>query len=250
MEVKQEYSETCQVEIDYNDLNDPLLDGFKCEIKEESNQESTDNMFDSLALKEFPVKTKIEQDGNKLTSFKAKQKTKEAMPYFHMPLKFSISKLVPLLLYTREDKEILIVILKKYPIIENKNTNATTIKKKSEAWNAVMHDYNTVRTEISTVTQLKCCWDKIKRQKKMELSKERQNRMSTGGGGGIPDINILPDVEVIATHLSEEVTNLVNSDAQYMGNKLCSGSRSSLFRNNPVASCDMVMVKGNIQYDT
>uniref|UniRef100_A0A6P7GBS4 Regulatory protein zeste n=1 Tax=Diabrotica virgifera virgifera TaxID=50390 RepID=A0A6P7GBS4_DIAVI len=122
--------------------------------------------------------------------------------------------------YTREDKEILIEILKKYPIIENKNTDATTIKKQSEAWNAVMHDYNAVRTEIRTVTQLKRCWDKIKRQKKMELSKERQNRMSTGGGGGIPDINILPDVEVIATHLSEEVTNLVDSDAQYMGNKL------------------------------
>uniref|UniRef100_A0A6P7GQY3 Regulatory protein zeste n=1 Tax=Diabrotica virgifera virgifera TaxID=50390 RepID=A0A6P7GQY3_DIAVI len=144
-----------------------------------------------------------------------------------------------------EDKE----ILKKYPIIENKNTDATTIKKKSEAWNAVMHDYNAVRTEIRTVTQLKRCWDKIKRQKKMELSKERQNRMSTGGGGGIPDINILPDVEVIATHLSEEVTNLVDSDAQYMGNKLRSRSRSPVFRNNPVANCDMVTVKGNLQYD-
>uniref|UniRef100_A0A6P7GTD7 Uncharacterized protein LOC114346188 n=1 Tax=Diabrotica virgifera virgifera TaxID=50390 RepID=A0A6P7GTD7_DIAVI len=67
--------------------------------------------------------------------------------------------------------------------------------------------------------------------------------MSTGGGGGIPDINILPDVEVIATHLSEEVTNLVDSDAQYMGNKLRSTSRSPVFRNNPVASCDMVTVK-------
>uniref|UniRef100_A0A6P7H5B7 Uncharacterized protein LOC114347202 n=1 Tax=Diabrotica virgifera virgifera TaxID=50390 RepID=A0A6P7H5B7_DIAVI len=71
--IKQEISEeTCGVKIENNILDDALLDNFKYEIKKESNVESTD-----YALKEFPIKTEIEQDGNTVTCFKEKQKTTE-----------------------------------------------------------------------------------------------------------------------------------------------------------------------------
>ncbi|XP_072383213.1 uncharacterized protein [Diabrotica undecimpunctata] len=75
--IKQEISEeTCEVEIENNDLDYALLDRFKCEVKEESNLESRDDTFDCSALNEFLIKTEIEQDENKLTRFKGKRKIK------------------------------------------------------------------------------------------------------------------------------------------------------------------------------
>ncbi|CAG9833370.1 unnamed protein product [Diabrotica balteata] len=83
--IKQETSEeTCEVEIENSELDDALLDRFKGEIKEESNLESTDDTFDRSALKEFPIKTEIEQDGNKLTRFKGKRKINEEKKWKHL----------------------------------------------------------------------------------------------------------------------------------------------------------------------
>uniref|UniRef100_A0A6P7GWU7 Zinc finger protein 845-like n=1 Tax=Diabrotica virgifera virgifera TaxID=50390 RepID=A0A6P7GWU7_DIAVI len=79
MEVKQEISEqTCGVEIDNNGVDDVRLENFKSEIKEESNLESTDYPLECLDLKEFPIKTKIEKDGNEVTCFEEKQNTTQS----------------------------------------------------------------------------------------------------------------------------------------------------------------------------
>ncbi|XP_072396777.1 uncharacterized protein [Diabrotica undecimpunctata] len=76
--IKQEISEdTCEVKIENNGLDEALLDSFKYEIKVEPNLENIDYTSDCLALKEFPVKTEVEQDGKILICFKEKQKTKE-----------------------------------------------------------------------------------------------------------------------------------------------------------------------------
>ncbi|XP_072399761.1 uncharacterized protein [Diabrotica undecimpunctata] len=84
MEVKQEFSEeSYKVEIEDCDLmmrrDDAVLDGFKCEIKEESIVQSTHDACDYLDIniKEYSTNIEINQDINKLNPFEENQKTEK-----------------------------------------------------------------------------------------------------------------------------------------------------------------------------
>ncbi|XP_050501348.1 uncharacterized protein LOC126881239 isoform X2 [Diabrotica virgifera virgifera] len=79
MEIKQETSEkTFKIEID-NETSVHPLNAFKIEIKEEPKREGSYQEFNYLDFKEFPVKTKAEQeqDEYKLTLLEEKQTTNE-----------------------------------------------------------------------------------------------------------------------------------------------------------------------------
>ncbi|KAK9688305.1 Myb/SANT-like DNA-binding domain [Popillia japonica] len=109
--------------------------------------------------------------------------------------------------YTAEEKERLVQVLKAYSIIECKQSDATTIKKKA-AWENVEKDFNASGTgEKRTVLQLKRCWDKIKRQRKEINASDRRNRMATGGGPSTLVIHekIVADVDAIALQAIEEI---------------------------------------------
>lgn len=46
--------------------------------------------------------------------------------------------------YTAEEKEVLIQLILKYPIIEEKKTDATSIRRKTEAWEKLCFEYNSI----------------------------------------------------------------------------------------------------------
>uniref|UniRef100_A0A6P7G6X6 Uncharacterized protein LOC114334722 n=1 Tax=Diabrotica virgifera virgifera TaxID=50390 RepID=A0A6P7G6X6_DIAVI len=77
MEIKQETSEIqCKTEV-CDDFNDGLLlDNIKMEIKEEPKIENTNDTFDCVDVKEYPIKTDTEQDEDKLGTSHEEQ-TKE-----------------------------------------------------------------------------------------------------------------------------------------------------------------------------
>ncbi|XP_037976501.1 uncharacterized protein LOC105385195 [Plutella xylostella] len=88
-----------------------------------------------------------------------------------------------------EEKELLKTLVKEQvSVIENKNTDANTNKKKTDAWNKLCSTFNEVNSTglPRTVKNLKTQWSMIKMDKKKELSKERKSIMKTGGGSQSP----------------------------------------------------------------
>uniref|UniRef100_A0A6P7GT39 Zinc finger protein 583-like n=1 Tax=Diabrotica virgifera virgifera TaxID=50390 RepID=A0A6P7GT39_DIAVI len=90
-ETEKEISEeTCKIEIEYHDLDDALLDGFKREVQDESNSH---DLYDSLGLNKCPVNTEIEQHGNELNPFEENQEIeKDCLPENKMEIKETLTE--------------------------------------------------------------------------------------------------------------------------------------------------------------
>ena len=68
--------------------------------------------------------------------------------------------------YTEQEKESLIEIVKEYHnIVENKQTDGTSVKLKNEAWEAIAARYNaTSHTGIRSASQLRLLYECIKKK--------------------------------------------------------------------------------------
>uniref|UniRef100_A0A2A4JIL7 Regulatory protein zeste n=1 Tax=Heliothis virescens TaxID=7102 RepID=A0A2A4JIL7_HELVI len=106
-------------------------------------------------------------------------------------------------------------ILKKYStFIENKDTDGATLKTKNEAWSRITAEYNAspLASKQATTKQLRRLWINTKQRQREALTKERQHRLSTGGGPSISDAVIDPDVSMVAPALIVGIDNAVDSD--------------------------------------
>nr|CAH7721382.1 unnamed protein product [Callosobruchus chinensis] len=105
--------------------------------------------------------------------------------------------------YTWEDKQLLAGILKNHKIVEDRRVDATTNKRKNDAWEAIMEEYNAGSTKQQrTVVQLKRCWDKMKRKRKEEKQKEKaENCISEAADQNKSSVN-----EIVSQYIQDEIS--------------------------------------------
>ncbi|XP_026736287.1 uncharacterized protein LOC113499898 [Trichoplusia ni] len=66
--------------------------------------------------------------------------------------------------------------------------------------------------EPASGEQLRRLWQNLKTRQRDALTRERQHRMATGGGGPCPDADIDPNIAEISPALFVEIQNTLDSD--------------------------------------
>ncbi|XP_069364406.1 uncharacterized protein [Maniola hyperantus] len=95
--------------------------------------------------------------------------------------------------FSTEEKELLISLIKREKVVEDKRTNKATNKLKVEAWERIQKKYNSHDfVSKREVIQLKRCWEKLKRSIKDAQSQEMKSRLSTGSGSPPPSEDYVP----------------------------------------------------------
>ncbi|XP_077262539.1 myb/SANT-like DNA-binding domain-containing protein 3 [Temnothorax americanus] len=83
--------------------------------------------------------------------------------------------------FTNEEKiDLLDKIFVYRHIIENKQSDITSISKKDEAWANITREYNENRSIIRTEKKLRSCWDNIKRDTRKYCAALKQESYKTG----------------------------------------------------------------------
>ncbi|CAG9859506.1 unnamed protein product [Phyllotreta striolata] len=116
--------------------------------------------------------------------------------------------------YTSDEQIAFLQIVAKYPIIEEKRTDANAIEKK-EAWANISIEFNAKSNVKRTITELKRHWERVKRDRKIVLANEWRELLATGDGEAVP----VPPMEVeIEDHF--EIDNIYDSDGIFMNQNL------------------------------
>lgn len=121
--------------------------------------------------------------------------------------------------YTEQEKESLIEIVKGFHgIIENKQTDGTSVKSKNEAWELITAHYNaTSHTGIRTVSQLRLLYECMKKKAKKDKANEKVEIYKTGGGSSKCGVDAVGEkmLALNADVSTREVVNVYDSDAQF-----------------------------------
>ncbi|XP_025158063.1 uncharacterized protein LOC112589350 isoform X2 [Harpegnathos saltator] len=146
--------------------------------------------------------------------------------------------------YTTVERKLFVEILKDFKhVIEVKKSDSSTLHDKELAWAEICKRCNnsSMIMQERTVQQLKKLWTNIKQTQRELLTKEKQARLTTGGGPPLPEINIDPDVAIIAPHLlktapvlftSNITENEINEKGEHILNLLVNDDISSLYGSN------------------
>lgn len=122
--------------------------------------------------------------------------------------------------YSDLEKSLLIELIKKYNIVENKQTDSSMLKKKKMGWKLITTEYNSqpeVLTKRSDV-QLKKLWMNLKQKKRKENTALKHSQLKTGGGP--PDDIVcdpaLKSVEIAAPNFDVTLENVFDSDHTFL----------------------------------
>lgn len=81
------------------------------------------------------------------------------------------------------DKALFLEVMKRYvSVIESKKHDNNIIKKKIRAWDDIHTDFNSEATVNKTLDQLKVLWKDCKAKAKKAMSRDKRERIKTGGG--------------------------------------------------------------------
>ncbi|XP_069674522.1 myb/SANT-like DNA-binding domain-containing protein 3 [Periplaneta americana] len=137
-------------------------------------------------------------------------------------------------LYTAEEKLLLIDLVGKHKILEDKRTDIISLSKKKKTWEDVCNAYNEeANVTKRTVQQLKKCWVNIKSKRKKELAHETRERLKTGGGPPPDNTTEFPELDLVVPHLSHNVGFLFDNDALQVNNSQLSTEAVSVVEANP-----------------
>uniref|UniRef100_A0A2A4IY09 Regulatory protein zeste n=1 Tax=Heliothis virescens TaxID=7102 RepID=A0A2A4IY09_HELVI len=113
------------------------------------------------------------------------------------------------------EKNLLLEILKGFKnVIENKKTDNMSTAQKKAAWARIAETFNAsaIISESASGEQLRRLWQNLKTRQRDALTRERQHRMATGGGGPCPDAVVNVDIAEIAPALLVEISDTLDSN--------------------------------------
>ncbi|KAJ4447632.1 hypothetical protein ANN_09639 [Periplaneta americana] len=126
--------------------------------------------------------------------------------------------------FTEEEKNFLLLMIEKQKhIIENKETDGSSLHQKRKAWTEIQSRFNSEPNHTErTVTQLQKCWDNIKTKRKRDLAAAKRQIFGTGGGpskkskGDYDD----PKIDTIIMNATDiELEDALDSDTVMMLSK-------------------------------
>ncbi|XP_067133379.1 myb/SANT-like DNA-binding domain-containing protein 3 [Centruroides vittatus] len=106
--------------------------------------------------------------------------------------------------FSHRETEYLMELVEKYKhIIESKETNAVSLKKKTETWQNLTEEFNKF-PEVSKrdTKNLKVLWKNLKQKARKDVASNKRARMSTGGG-------VCADIECPMPPITQQIFSLI-----------------------------------------
>lgn len=131
------------------------------------------------------------------------------------------------------DKALFLEVMKRYvSVIESKKHDNDIIKKKRSAWDDIHTDFNAEATVNKTLDQLKVLWKDCKAKAKKAMSRDKRERIKTGGGNKDYEIDGTTKVIVeMIPQFFESVSSVQDDDKEV--EDICSDEEGSEKEDEP-----------------
>lgn len=117
--------------------------------------------------------------------------------------------------FTNIEKKCFLDIIKKFSkVIENKNTDGTTLRRKNQAWDKVTAEFNAspLTTSQATHKQLRRLWMNLKQRHREALRKKRQHRLGIAEGASANNRDIDPLASIVTPAVTVGTDTAIDSD--------------------------------------